>query len=117
MLRQLGHDPALLQDALGSIYEQVIVLEPGTFDLWRDGQPYATAACGADACVFHYWDFTARVDAFAQQASMWAEMQIGPLEGEWPLRRAENEALELELNRLSSGAESEMTLRLWTSRD
>jgi len=114
MIRQLGHDPALLDGALGSVYDRVIPLSeaPYTRDLWREGQPYATLICDAAACVFDYWDFGARVDAFSVQATMWAEAHIGPVTGDWPDRVATSPDWTLTLHRAADGAESEMVLRL-----
>lgn len=116
MLRQLGQDAGLLRAALGSVYEQVREVAPGTFDLWRGGQPFATASCNAQRCIFQYWDHGPRVDAFAVQASMWAETQIGPLAGDWPLRSAQSDDLRLVLNHAETGPEAAFIIELWRTR-
>ncbi|MEM8577111.1 MAG: hypothetical protein AAGF60_04615 [Pseudomonadota bacterium] len=114
MIRQLGHDPALMDGALGSVYDRVVLLSdaPYTRDLWREGQPYATLICAGAACTFDYWDFGARVDAFSVQATMWAEAHVGPVMGEWPERMARSADWTLSLRRAARGPESEIILRL-----
>ncbi|MEO0391215.1 MAG: hypothetical protein AAF218_09790 [Pseudomonadota bacterium] len=112
MLQQLGHDPALLSGALGSVYEQVRPVSDGGFELWRDGTPYAWARCAGGLCAFDYWDHAPRVDAFAVQATMWAEAKVGPMQGAWPVRQASGAAAQLEIT-LGPG---EVAIKLWTTQ-
>ena len=115
MMRQLGHDADLLEGALGSVYDEVRRLGGGTgFMLEREGKPIGNIARLPEVIRFTSRDASARLHVFAQQATMRAETQTGPLEGNWPERTATGAQHRLTLAFAPQQARF-VTLSLWTT--
>lgn len=80
LLTQTGGQDEVFPLALGSLYEEVALEADGFYALKRDGQTFATTRCEAALdCRFSYRDTPSRLRAFALQAEIWAEHEVGPL--------------------------------------
>lgn len=116
LLDQTQGDPELMVPALGSLYEDVKILQQDAtglvLDLWREDQPMAATQCwqtdSLRSCRFTYWDPSKQVEAFLSQASQWTLSQIGPLEQSDPATwTATSASRNVQIHRAAEGAESE----------
>ena len=83
LLIQSGGDAEVFPLALGALYETVDRVPNGDFALGRDGETFAYTQCSTPLfCTFTYLDNDERLKAFALQARMWTEHNVGPIKEE-----------------------------------